>query len=260
MGTFFEREKEKERIMEDDLEAEIEALLESDDYEGELNNELLEPIWLQELKTALREDYIDSDTVKFILDRNILPDDDIKLRIQIWQVLLVVNGRSNHFSPVEQKIDFGTSTRKLGSKQLLGEQLIGHYLATRGVKFTPSLVDIVAPLVSLDHLADWEKYNLFYAIQAKFRPKSGATLSTLLELLIQYYDPLLYRFIKARQLNIITRSVDWIESLFRDWHFEFCSNRGSPSFLTVKITFEFFEPLLKCVSIPVSSQIDKFSD
>merc|ERR1711935_285000 len=114
-----------------------------------------------------------------------------------------------------------------------------------GVKLTPSLVDIVAPLVSLDHLADWEKYNLFYAIQAKFRPKSGATLSTLLELLIQYYDPLLYRFIKARQLNIITRSVDWIESLFRDWHFEFCSNRDSPGFFNVKINFEFFEPLLK---------------
>ena len=56
---------------------------------------------------------------------------------------------------------------------------------------------------------------MFYAIQAKFRPKSGATLSTILELLIQFYDPLLYRFVKARRLNIITQAVDWIESLFR---------------------------------------------
>jgi len=209
MGTFFEREKEKERIMEDDLEAEIEALLESDDYEGELNNELLEPIWLQELKTALREDYIDSDTVKFILDRNILPDDDIKLRIQIWQVLLVVNGRSNHFSPVEQKIDFGTSTRKLGSKQLLGEQLIGHYLATRGVKFTPSLVDIVAPLVSLDHLADWEKYNLFYAIQ-------GAVLNLInCFKIFKYYQNLEKSQVSTKKRRNIVNPVGAADSVLR---------------------------------------------
>ena len=66
-------------------------------FQGELTSDLLEPIWLQELKTALREDYIDCDTVKFILDRNILPEDDVNLRVQIWQILLGVNGRSNSF-------------------------------------------------------------------------------------------------------------------------------------------------------------------
>ena len=48
---------------------------------------------------------------------------------------------------------------------MLGEQLIGHYLATKGQPFTNSLVDIVAPLVHFDHFDNCDKYNLFYAIQ-----------------------------------------------------------------------------------------------
>ena len=37
-----------------------------------------------------------------------------------------------------------------------------------------------------------------------------------LDLLIQYYDPLLYRFLKSTQRDIARRAVNWIKSLFRD--------------------------------------------
>ena len=36
-----------------------------------------------------------------------------------------------------------------------------------------------------------------------------------LDLLIQFYDPLLYRFLKSTQRDIARRAVQWIKSLFR---------------------------------------------
>ena len=36
-----------------------------------------------------------------------------------------------------------------------------------------------------------------------------------LDLLIQFYDPLLYRFLKSTQRDIARRAVYWIKSLFR---------------------------------------------
>lgn len=190
-----------------------------------MDGQIPEPVWLQELRTALRDPNIDSDSIRLILSGNPIPVD---IRISIWLILLGVKGRSNTFDEQNWKIKnstFGTlerATRRLGSKQHVGQKIIGFYLNSKDEKFEDdTLVDTLEALLYYE-IEQFEIYNLFYSINQKYKPKcSNLVVESVLDLLVQFFDPLLSRFIKCRRRTVISRAVGWIQSLFRN-----CLNRA----------------------------------
>ena len=65
-------------------------------------------------------------------------------------------------------------------------------------------------------------YNLSYSDSNNYNPKNPGIQPIhwsrgwrVFDLLIQFYDPLLYRFLKSTQRDIARRAVHWIKSLFR---------------------------------------------
>ena len=186
--------------------------------QAEIDGEMPEPLWLTELRTALRDPNIDSDSVKVILNGNPVPSE---LRISVWQILLGVKGRSNNFDEhnceIKNHIHLERATRKLGSKQHVGQKLIGFYLNSKDEDFDDdTVVDILQALLHYD-ISQTEVYNLFYSINSKYKPKCrNLVIESVIDLLVQFFDPLLSRFIKCRQRTVPRRAVFWIQSIFRN--------------------------------------------
>ena len=67
------------------------------------------------------------------------------------------------------------------------------YVNSKDLKYDSSdLILILEGLLDLE-LSDGDLYNCFYAILTRYRPRTREQLVTILDLLVQFFDPMLFR-------------------------------------------------------------------
>lgn len=199
-----------------ELEAEIEAFLEDDDD----LEDLTQPIWKSELTTALDQHVHDVDILKGIIGSRVLPQE---LRSQVWPSLLGVRGKTNSFSSAtvaklaeSEQSQLEKHCRKFGEKASLAMGIVSTYLNSKALKYdSMDFVHFVEVLIALE-LSEGDLYNSFYALLSRHRPKSRQQLRAILDLLVQYFDPVLSRQLQVRRSSMTADASDWISSGFRN--------------------------------------------
>ena len=86
---------------------------------------------------------------------------------------------------------------RFGENASLAFGIIKSYVSSKDLRYDcEDFVLVLEVLIDLE-LSDAEKFNTFYAIMTRHRPKSKKQLSSVFDLLVQFFDPSLSRHLQG---------------------------------------------------------------
>ncbi|XP_035265566.1 TBC1 domain family member 23 isoform X2 [Anguilla anguilla] len=188
--------------------------------------------WERDLAEALDSGGCDLETVRNIIQGQVLPDPQ---RPKIWKIALNVAGKGDSLSSWDGSLDLPEQTVIHSRCQQLIDQLevpeeeqegiladvesvITFYCKSRSITFTSELSwpDLLKPLLG-PQLPRSDLYNCFYAIMNKYIPRDCVSKGRpfhLFRLLLQYHEPELCSFLDTKKITPDSYAINWLGSMF----------------------------------------------